>query len=113
MIGSTVDNLKAAAGGEHEEWVEMYPSFAAVAREEGFEEIADNFEAIAVAEKQHEKRFLGLLKNMETGKVFEKDAPVTWRCLNCGYLHEGKKAPEVCPACNHPQGYFEILYENW
>jgi len=113
VIGSTVDNLKAAAGGEHEEWVEMYPSFAAVAREEGFEEIADNFEAIAVAEKQHEKRFLGLLKNMETGKVFEKDAPVTWRCLNCGYLHEGKKAPEVCPACNHPQGYFEILYENW
>ena len=113
VIGSTVDNLKAAAGGENHEWTEMYPSFAKIAREEGFENIAKVFEAIAVAERQHEKRYLGLLANVEAGTVFKKDQPVVWRCLNCGYLHEGTEAPERCPACDHPQAYFELLAENW
>ena len=113
VIDSTADNLKAAAAGEHYEWESMYPGFAAVAREEGFEEIADTFEAIAVAEKQHEKRYLGLLKNVEAGTVFKKDTKVVWRCSNCGYLHEGEEAPDVCPACAHPQAHFELLAENW
>ncbi len=113
VIGTTPENLKAAAGGEHYEWVEMYPSFAKIAREEGFDCIADIFESIAVAEKQHEKRYLGLLANVEAGRVFKKDKPVVWRCRNCGYLHEGTEAPEICPACAHPQSYFEILAENW
>jgi rubrerythrin len=91
----------------------MYPSFAKTAREEGFDEIADAFEAIAVAEKQHEKRYLGLIANVDAGTVFKKDKPVVWRCLNCGYLHEGTEAPEECPACAHPQSYFELLCENW
>lgn len=113
VIGTTAENLKAAAGGENYEWTDMYPSFAKVAREEGFEEIAEIFEAIAVAEKQHEKRYLGLLANVEAGTVFRKDKPVVWRCLNCGYLHEGKEAPELCPACAHPRAYYELLCENW
>ena len=91
----------------------MYPEFATIAREEGFDEIADAMEAIAVAEKQHEKRYLALAKNIAEGKVFKKDKPIVWRCLNCGYLHEGTEAPEVCPACTHPQAHFEILGENW
>ena len=91
----------------------MYPEFAKTAREEGFEEIADAMEAIAVAEKQHEKRYLDLAKNIEEGKVFKKDKPVVWRCLNCGYLHEGTEAPEKCSACAHPQAHFELLGENW
>ncbi len=113
VIGTTAENLKAAAGGENYEWTDMYPSFAKIAREEGFEEIAEIFEAIAVAEKQHEKRYLGLLANVEAGTVFKKDKPVVWRCLNCGYLHEGKEAPELCPACAHPRAYYELLCENW
>ena len=113
VIATTADNLRAAAGGEHHEWTEMYPGFAEVAREEGFNEIADIFEAIAVAEKQHEKRYLALAANIENGKVFKKDEPVVWRCRNCGYLHEGAEAPEACPACAHPQAYFEVLGENW
>ncbi|MFQ5869937.1 MAG: rubrerythrin [Candidatus Zixiibacteriota bacterium] len=113
VIGTTSENLKAAAGGENYEWTDMYPSFAKVAREEGLEEIAEIFEAIAVAEKQHEKRYLGLLANVEAGTVFKKDKPVVWRCLNCGYLHEGKEVPEVCPACAHPRAYYELLCENW
>jgi len=113
VTGSTADNLKAAAGGEHYEWSEMYPGFAKVAAEEGFTEIAAVFRAVSVAEKQHEKRYLGLLKNVEAGTVFKKDKPVVWRCLNCGYLHEGAEAPEQCPACAHPQAYFELLAENW
>jgi rubrerythrin len=112
-IGKTVENLGAAAGGEHYEWSEMYPGFAKVAREEGFNEIADIFEAIAVAEKQHEKRYLDLRANIEAGRVFKREQPVTWRCLNCGYLHQGTGAPEKCPACNHPQAHFELLGENW
>ena len=113
VIGSTAENLKAAAAGEHHEWESMYPEFAKVAREEGFEEIAKVFEAIAVAEKQHEKRYLGLLKNVEEGTVFKKEKKVVWRCRNCGYLHEGEEAPGVCPACAHPQAHFELLAENW
>ncbi len=113
VIGSTPENLKAAAGGENYEWTDMYPSFAEIAREEGFDEIAGVFESIAVAEKQHEKRYLGLLANIEDGTVFKKEKPVTWRCRNCGYVHEGTEAPENCPACAHPQAYFELLGENW
>jgi rubrerythrin len=112
-IASTAENLKGAAGGENYEWTEMYPGFARVAEEEGFEEAAAVFRSIAVAEKQHEKRYLGLLKNVENGTVFKKDKPVVWRCRNCGYLHEGTEAPEMCPACAHPQAHFELLCENW
>ena len=113
LIGTSAENLKAAAGGEHHEWESMYPDFAQVAREEGFGEIADVFEAIAVAEKQHERRYLGLLANVEKKTVFKKDQPVVWRCLNCGYLHEGTEAPQECPACAHEQAHFELLAENW
>jgi len=113
VIGTTAENLKAAAAGENYEWTDMYPSFAKVAREEGFDEIADVLEAIAVAEKQHEKRYLGLLANVEAGTVFKKDKPVVWRCINCGYLHEGTEAPDPCPACDHPLAYYELLCENW
>jgi len=113
VIGATAANLAAAAGGEHYEWSEMYPGFARVAGEEGFADIADIFEAIAVAEKQHERRYRGLLANIEQGKVFRKDAEVVWRCRNCGYLYRGCEAPAVCPACDHPQGYYELLAENW
>ena len=113
VIGTTEENLKAAAAGENHEHTEMYPGFAEIAREEGFNTVACIFEAIAVAEKQHEKRYLGLKANIDAGKVFEKDAPVVWRCINCGYILEGPKAPPKCPACAHPQAYFEVLGENW
>jgi len=113
VIGTTAQNLKAASAGEHHEWTEMYPSFSKIAKEEGFEEIAKVFSAISIAEKQHEKRYLGLLANVETGRVFKKEKPVVWRCRNCGYLNEGKEAPSLCPACNHQQAYFELLAENW
>jgi rubrerythrin len=113
VIGKTAENLKAAAAGEHHEWTNLYPSFAKVAQEEGFGDVAKTFSAIVVAEKQHEKRYLGLLTNVETAIVFKKDKTVIWRCRNCGYLHEGKEAPKVCFACNHPQAYFELLAENW
>ena len=110
-IGTTAENLKAAAGGEHYEWTEMYPGFAETARKENFNDIAQVFEAITVAEKQHEKRYNELLSNVENGTVFKKKKKVVWRCLNCGYLHEGKEAPAVCPACAHPQAFFELLGE--
>jgi rubrerythrin len=113
VIGSTGDNLKAAAAGEHYEWTEMYPNFAKVAREEGFEEIAKVWESIVVAERQHEKRYLGLLANVEADTVFKKDKPVVWRCRNCGYLHEGPEVLATCPACAHPRDYYELLAENW
>ncbi|MFC1682681.1 rubrerythrin [Candidatus Zixiibacteriota bacterium] len=113
MIATTAENLKGSAGGENYEWTEMYPGFAKVAEEEGFDEIAAVFRSIAVAEKQHEKRYLGLLKNVENGTVFKKNQPVVWRCRNCGYLHEGTEALEMCPACAHPQAHFEVLCENW
>ena len=113
VIGSTLENLKESAGGENYEHTTMYPEFAKTAREEGFEAEAAIFEAIAVAEKQHEKRYLGLSANIENGTVFKRDAAVTWRCRNCGYLHEGPEAPVMCPACAHPQAHFELLGENW
>jgi len=113
VIGTTVENLAEAAGGENYEHTIMYPGFAKTAREEGFGEIAAIFEAIAVAEKQHEKQYQDLKANIEAGKVFAREEKVTWRCRNCGYLHEGNEAPEKCPACDHPQAHFELLGENW
>ena len=113
VIGTTLENLKRCAEGEHHEYTEMYPGFAKIAREEGFNEIASVFEAIAVAEKQHEKRFLALASNIIGDKVFKREKKVVWRCLNCGYLHEGTEAPDICPACAHPKAHFEILGENW
>jgi rubrerythrin len=113
VIGSTADNLKAAAGGENYEWTTMYPGFAKVAREEGYDAVAAVFDAICVAEKQHEKRYNDLRANIEGGKVFKRDKSVVWRCINCGYLFEGPAAPKACPACAHPQAYYELLGENW
>jgi rubrerythrin len=112
-IATTMENLKESAAGENYEHTEMYPGFAKIATEEGFGDIADIFSAIAVAEKQHEKRYLDLAANINAGRVFKRDATVVWRCLNCGYLHEGSDAPVVCPACDHPQAHFELLGENW
>jgi rubrerythrin len=113
MIATTLENLKAAAAGEHYEHTEMYPGFAKTAREEGFDAVAAAFEAISVAEKQHEKRYVDLAANIEAGRVFKRDEEVVWRCRNCGYLHNGSEALEVCPACVHPQAHFELLGENW
>lgn len=112
-ISTTLDNLHAAAAGEEHEWTDMYPGFAQVAREEGFEQVAKAFEAISISEKQHHKRYQDLADNLEAGRVFKRNGKVVWRCLNCGYLHEGDEAPKVCPACLHPQSYFELLGENW
>jgi len=113
VIGDTKTNLKGAADGEGHEWGRMYPEFARIAREEGFEAVAKVFDAVSVAEKQHEKRYRGFLKNIETGRVFKREKPVKWRCLNCGYVHEGTEPPQSCPACAHPADYFELLGENW
>ena len=112
-IGTTFDNLIAAAEGEEYEWSVMYPAFAQTAREEGFDEIAQTFESIIIAEKQHDRRYKALAENIQAGRVFKRNGTVTWRCRNCGYLHEASEAPEVCPACKHPQAYFELLGENW
>ena len=112
-VGNTLENLKAAAAGEEHEWEEMYPAFARVAREEGFEEIARAWEAICIAEKQHGKRYRDLADNLEAGRVFKRNGKVVWRCRNCGYLHEAEEAPQMCPACLHPQAHFELLGENW
>ena len=111
--GNTFENLKHSAAGENYEHTEMYPGFAKIAREEGFDNIADVFEAIAVAEKQHEKRYVDLAANIDAGRVFKRDESMTWRCRNCGYLHEGNEAPEECPACAHAQAHFELLGENY
>lgn len=113
VVGNTYDNLLAAAAGERYEHTEMYPGFARVAREEGFVRVADALDAVCVAERQHEKRYLELAANVRDDLVFKRDQKVVWRCLNCGYLHVHKEAPEVCPACISPQGHFEILGENW
>ena len=113
VIGSTLENLKAAAGGENYEWTEMYPGFAKIAKDEGFNEVAAAFESIAVAEKQHEKRYLDLAGNIEADRVFKREEEVVWRCRNCGFLHKGKEAPKQCPACVHPQAHFELLGENY
>lgn len=112
-IGSTLENLREAAAGENHEYTEMYPSFAKVAEAEGFPEIAAIFMAIAVAEKQHEKRYLDLAANIEAGRVFKREQEQAWRCRNCGYLHHGHGAPDECPACAHAQAHFELLAENW
>lgn len=112
-IGTTLENLKAAAAGEEEEWTELYPEFAKVAKEEGFPAVAAMYEAISIAEKQHGKRYADLAANLEAGKVFKRNGKIVWRCINCGYLHEGEDAPKACPACLHSQSYFEILGENW
>ena len=112
-IGTTSENLKAAAEGENEEWTELYPEFAKIADEEGFGEIATAYRMIAKVEKAHEERYTKLLNNLEEGKVFERNGMITWKCRNCGYLHEGTKAPETCPACLHPQAYFEIKESNY
>ena len=113
MIGTTLENLKEAAAGEKFEWTKMYPEFAATARQEGFDAIALVFEMVAVAEKQHDKRYADLAANMEQGTVFKKESSTKWRCRNCGYVHEGEEAIEMCPACAHPQAHFELLAENW
>ncbi|MBT3250374.1 MAG: rubrerythrin family protein [Candidatus Marinimicrobia bacterium] len=112
-ISSTLENLRAAAAGEEYEWTEMYPAFAKIAKDEGFTQVAAAFNTIAVAEKQHGKRYKDLADNLEAGKVFKRNGKLVWRCINCGYLHEAEAAPKVCPACLHPQAYFEILAENW
>ena len=113
VIGSTAENLKASAAGENYEHTTMYPGFARIAKEEGFSEVAEVMMAIAVAEKQHEKRYLDLLENIEKDRVFKRDKVVKWKCNNCGYIYEGEEAPEECPACAHPQEHFELLGENW
>jgi rubrerythrin len=113
VVGATLANLKAAAVGEHHEHTTLYPGIAKIAEDEGFKDVAAAFRAISVAEKQHEKRYVDLAANIEAGRVFKRDAKVTWRCRNCGYLHVGASAPELCPACLHPQAHFELLGENW
>lgn len=112
-IGGTIDNLKAAAAGENGEWTSMYPEMAKDAREEGFTEIAELFDRVAQVEKEHEERYKKLLQNIEECQVFKKNQKITWKCRNCGHIHEGAEAPTVCPVCNHPQAYFEIHAINY
>ena len=112
-VPSTAENLKDAAAGENYEWTDMYAGFAKTAREEGFDHIADLFEGVAKIEKEHEERYLKLVKNLEDGLVFSRDGDVIWQCANCGHIVIGKKAPEVCPVCAHPQAYFQIKAENY
>lgn len=112
-IGMTTENLKAAAEGEKMEWSNIYPEFERIAREEGFEDVADSFKEIAEVEGYHERRYLKLLENVKDGKVFEKGESLKWKCRNCGYVHEGESAPEVCPACKHDRKYFEVWVENY
>lgn len=113
VIASTLENLKAAAAGENHEHTSLYPEFARTAQQEGFQAIAEVFQAISVAEKQHEKRYRDLAENIERGRVFKREPETVWRCINCGYLHQGSEAPESCPACAHPRSYYELLGENW
>ena len=112
-IKDTISNLKDAAAGENYEWTDMYDTFAKEAREEGFDDIAFLFEEVSKIEKEHEERYLQLLKNIEEGQVFKKGEVVVWKCLNCGHIHVGETAPEVCPVCNHPQSYFELQAKNY
>ena len=113
VIGHTLENLKAAADGENLEWTKLYKDFEAIAREEGFKEVADQFKEIREVEEQHEARYRKLWKNIKDGAVFKKDNVAKWKCRNCGYVHEGKHAPEECPACAHPQAYYELMAENY
>ncbi|MFC1571437.1 rubrerythrin [Candidatus Margulisiibacteriota bacterium] len=112
-IGTTEDNLLAAANGENEEWTKLYADFEKVARDEGFQEVAVQFKEIAEVEEEHEKRYRKLLRNIKEDKVFKREMGVKWHCRNCGYVHEGKEAPKKCPACQHPQAYYELLAENY
>lgn len=112
-IGTTVENLKDAAAGEHYEWTDMYKSFAIDAREEGFDHIAYLFESVAAIEKEHEERYLKLLSNINDGSVFVREGEVSWHCSNCGHIHVGKNAPEICPVCEHAKAYFQIRAENY
>ncbi len=112
-IGSTAENLLAAAEGERMEWGTLYPDFEEVAREEGFEEVVESFKEIAEVEEQHEKRYRKLLENVKNGTVFKKNSEVKWKCRNCGYVHSAKGAPKTCPACKHAQSYYELLAENY
>ncbi len=113
VIGDTKENLKSAAAGENYEHTKIYPEFAKVAEDEGFPEIAEVFREISVAERQHERRYLALLENIEKDRVFKREKVVRWKCRNCGYIHEGNEAPEKCPACAHPKSYYELLSENY
>ncbi|MFA4991215.1 MAG: rubrerythrin family protein [Candidatus Omnitrophota bacterium] len=113
VIGTTLENLKAAADGENMEWTKIYKDFEKTARKEGFEEIADQFKEIAEVEEEHEKRYRKLWKNVKDKAVFKRDAVVRWKCRNCGYVHEGKEAPDKCPACAHPKAYYELIAENY
>jgi len=112
-VPKTAENLKAAASGENYEWTEMYADFAKVAREEGFNDIAEAFDGVAVIEKEHEERFLKLLKNLENGSIYKKGDTVMWKCRNCGHIHVAKVAPDKCPVCVHPQAYFEVRAQNY
>jgi rubrerythrin len=112
-IGTTIENLLAAAEGEHEEWADLYPEFARIAEEEGFKQVAVKFKAIAKVEALHEKRYRKLLSNIENGEVFKKKTRVRWQCRKCGFVHESENAPKNCPACDHPQSYFEVEAENY
>ncbi len=112
-IGNTIENLKAAASGENDEWTDMYPKMAKEAREEGFNDIAAVFEGIGAIEKAHQERYQQLLKSIEAGTIFKKSAKISWHCRNCGHIHAGEKAPELCPVCKHPQAYFEELAVNY
>ncbi len=113
VIGSTLDNLRSSAAGEHHETAEMYPEYAKIAMEEGFKDIALVFSSIGKAESYHERRYEALIKAIEEGKVFKRDGQIVWRCRNCGYLHEGAEAPEKCPACDHPRDHYEEYVEKW
>lgn len=113
IIGTVEQNLLEAAEGEKAEWGKIYPEFEKIAKEEGFSDVAKSFKEIAEVEEKHEKRYRKLLENVKTGKVFKKDVVVKWKCRNCGYVHEGKEAPDKCPACQHPQAYYEVRAENW
>jgi len=112
-IPSTSENLKDAAAGENYEWTDMYAGFAKTAKEEGFDKIAFLFQSVGEIEKHHEQRFLKLLQNLKEDKIFARDDKQSWKCGNCGYIHSGQKAPEVCPVCDHPRAYFEIMAENY
>jgi rubrerythrin len=112
-LSNTIENMKAAAAGENREWTDMYPRMAAEAREEGLEHIAKLFENVAKIEKEHEERYKQLLENLEEGKVFKKDGKVYWKCRNCGHIHEGREAPEICPVCEHLKAYFEVRGQNY
>lgn len=113
IIGTTLENLKAAAAGEHEEYTELYPKFAKIAKEEGFPQVAAQFNLVSKVEAFHEQRYLTLLNNLEKEMVFQREQAVKWMCRECGYIHEGKEAPSVCPCCEHPKAYYQLAASNY